>query len=147
MARTRLARLGIVGLLATALFGGALGLVAPASAGGGTTAAGSAAAGDAVARALPVRNLNDKLVQKPRGLFLKGNVNPGYGKKVVVLVRAKCEDCKFKKFGKTKTNKAGKFTFRLSAPRKGSWYWKAYAKKSGGYGKSWSNYVYRTYRI
>ncbi len=147
MARAGVSRLGIVGLVATALFGGVLGLVGPASAGASSTVAGVAVAADSVARALPKRNLNDKLVQKPRGLFMKGNVAPGYGKKVIVLQRAKCKTCKFKKYDTTRTDKAGKFSFRLGAPAKGAWFWKAFAAKQGGYGKSWSNYIYKTYRL
>lgn len=147
MARAGVTRLGIVGLVATALFGGAVGLVGPASAGSGGTVVGAAVATNSAARALPKRNLNDKLVQKPRGLFLKGNVDPGYGNKVIVLQRATCKTCNFKKYGQTRTDKDGKFSFRLGAPSKGAWFWKAFAAKRGGYGKSWSNFIYKTYRI
>lgn len=158
MARAGVTRVGIVGLVATALLSGALGLVAPASAGGGSAVTGSVVAAEGMAaRALPVRDLNDKLVRKPRALFIKGNVNPGYGKKMIFIVRSKCGGCtpgvqdgldrNYKKVAKVRTDKAGKFKFRMSAPSRGVWFWKAYAKKSGGYGKSWSNYIYSTYRI
>jgi hypothetical protein len=135
-------------LVATALFGGVLGLVGPASAGSFDSGdAGTAVVADSAARALPKRNLNDKLVQKPRGLFMKGNVDPGYGKKPIVLLRAKCKTCAFKRYSQTRTDKEGKFSFRLGAPAKGAWFWKAFAKKQGNYGKSWSNFIYKTYRI
>ncbi len=98
------------------------------------------------AKALPLRDLNDKLVQKPRGLFIKGNVNPGWGKKPVVIQKATCKTCAFKKVGQARTNKAGKWSYKLSAPAKGNWYWKGFVKKAQGYGKSPTNFIYKTWR-
>ncbi len=134
------------GLLAVSLVGAmlaALTLMSPASA---TSGASVQQPSSIQAKALPKRNLHDKLKQKPRGLFLKGNVSPGYGKKPIVIQKAKCKSCAFKKVAKVRTNKDGKWSFKLSAPARGYWYWKAFAKKSGNYGKSPSNFVYKTWR-
>lgn len=123
----------------------ALSLLSPASATGSSGASVSAPSSIA-AKALPTRNLHDKLKQKPRGLFIKGNVSPGYGHKKIVIQKAKCKTCAFKKVAKVRTNKAGKWSYKLSAPANGYWYWKAFAKKSGNYGKSPSNNIYKTWR-
>ena len=77
---------------------------------------------------------------------MKGNVNPGWGHKLVVIQRATCKTCAFKKVAKVRTNKAGKWRYRLSAPAKGNWYWKGFVKKSGSYGKSPTNFIYKTWR-
>lgn len=148
MIHSRVAKSGpglwIVTLLVSALIG-ALGFVSPATA-AGASGASVAQPSSIQAKALPKRNLHDKLKQKPRGLFMKGNVSPGYGHKQIVIQKAKCKTCAFKKVAKVRTNKAGKWSYKLSAPAKGYWYWKAFAKKSGNYGKSPSNFIYKTWR-
>jgi hypothetical protein len=129
------------------------GMMSGASSGAGTKSVQGRPHGSAArvhvgvsAKALPKRNLHDKLKEKASGLFIKGNVEPGWNNKNVLIHKATCKTCAFKRVGKARTNSEGKWKFRLSAPRKGNWFWKGFVKKAGAYGKSPTNYIYRTWR-
>ncbi|MFZ2504032.1 MAG: hypothetical protein WAW88_15330 [Nocardioides sp.] len=104
------------------------------------------AAAPSASKALPLRNLNDKLVRRGGKLIMHGKVRPAYKRKIIVIQRAKCDGCTFRKVDRVRTNSRSVFNYRMSAPRSGSWYYRAFAKKQGGYAKSWTNYVYQTYR-
>lgn len=90
------------------------------------------------------RNLRDKKVSHGQKFFIKGNVNPKAGK--VFVERKLSKHGKWKRFTKVRTKK-GKFTVRLPLPARGHrWYFRAYVPAAGGLEKSFSNYVYYTYR-
>jgi len=77
---------------------------------------------------------------------LKGNVDPGWNNKFVVIKKAKCDTCKFKREAKTRTNSKGKWRYLLDAPARGCWFWKGFVKKAGQYGRSQTNFIYATWR-
>lgn len=90
------------------------------------------------------RDLRDKKVSHGQKFFIKGNVNPKAGK--VFVERKLSKHGKWKRLTKLRT-KNGKFTVRLPLPARGHrWYFRAYVPASGGFEKSFSNYIYYTYR-
>lgn len=99
------------------------------------------------AKALPKRNLNDRLVQRNGKLFMRGKVSPAYKKRIIVVQRKTCKSCSWKRVARVRTNSKSVFIYQMGAPRRGNWFFRAYAPKFNGYGKSWSNYIYKTYRI
>jgi len=119
-----------------------LGAGSPADAKVAATKSGATVA----AKALPKRNLNDTLVHKNNRLFMKGKVDPSYKHRLVVIQRRDCKSCDWHRVARVTTNSYSRFSYELGAPKKGSWFYRAFAKKYNGYGKSWSTYVYRTYQ-
>lgn len=79
-------------------------------------------------------------------IVFKGNVNPGYGGKVVFLQRKTCKSCTWKAFDKTRTAGNGAWSFVVPAPRTGSWYFRAKASESTKFVTSYSP-VLRTFRL
>jgi hypothetical protein len=69
-------------------------------------------------------------------IVFKGNVNPGYGHKVVKLQRKTCKSCAWKSFDKEKTASNGSWSFVTPTPRNGSWYYRTVAKGSTKFVKS-----------
>jgi hypothetical protein len=147
MERASSARLGMTGLMASVVLATSLGLFSPVFAATGPVSPMSvveSTKGFVALKVLPKRNLNDRLVSRQGRAIIRGNVNPGWAKKFVIIQRATCDGCKFRKFDKVRTNKYGGWKYRLSAPAKGSWYWKGYVKKTERYGKSQTNFIYET---
>lgn len=97
---------------------------------------------------LPSRNVTSKVVKVKGHLVFKGHVSDNYNRKQVIIQRATCKPpkCNFKTYTTTKTSAAGKYDARVGAPAKGSWYFRAKVKASGGFATSYSG-VWRTYRI
>lgn len=77
-----------------------------------------------------MRDMNATYVPKGKNVVYKGNVNPGYGHKVVKLQRKTCKSCAWRAYGKTRTAANGAWKFRVGGPRKGSWYYRANAPKN-----------------
>lgn|GEM_PF-4866822 len=96
----------------------------------------------------PARNVSSKVVKVKGHLVLKGHVSGNYNRKQVIIQRATCKPpkCDFKTYSTTKTTNAAKYSARVGAPAKGSWYFRAKVKASGGYATSYSG-VWRTYRL
>lgn len=94
-----------------------------------------------------MRDLNSKYSQKGNKLIFKGKVTPKWSKKKVILERSNSKDGKYKKVKTGKTNKKGKWSFRLGAPRKGEWWYRAYVPAKKGYAKSLSHILVNTYTI
>jgi hypothetical protein len=69
-------------------------------------------------------------------IVFKGNVNPGYGHKVVKLQRRTCKSCAWKAFDKEKTASNGSWSFVTPTPRNGSWYYRTVAKGNTAFVKS-----------
>lgn len=114
----------------------------------GPVALTSSASAMEEARALPKREISSSVVDKRNKLFLKGNVNPGWAGKPVIIQKKNCkgERCNWFGYTSVKTNEKGGFRARITAPRKGYSYWRAKVKKAGGYGTSYSS-VWRTYTV
>ncbi|MCB0908984.1 MAG: hypothetical protein KDB63_17910 [Nocardioidaceae bacterium] len=96
----------------------------------------------------PARNVTSKVVKVKGHLVFKGHVSDGYNRKQVIIQRATCKPpkCNFKTYKTTKTSKAGKYSARIGAPARGSWYFRAKVKAAGGFATSYSG-VWRTYRL
>ena len=93
-----------------------------------------------------MRDLNATDVKKDGRLLFKGKVTPKWNKKKIVLERKTSKKGKYKVVKRAKTNKKGKWSFRLSAPRKGSWYYRAWVPGRNGFVKSYSHIYVETYR-
>lgn len=77
-------------------------------------------AGESVPMVAPVTR---KVVFKnPKGTVIKGKVTPSYGKKKIKVQKKVGK--KWKKYKTFKTTKAGKYRFKLPAPRRGKWQWR-----------------------
>ena len=93
-----------------------------------------------------MRDLNAVDLKKGGKLIFKGKVTPKWGKKKIVLERKTSKKGKYKVVNKAKTNKLGGWSFRLSAPRKGSWYYWAWVPAKNGFVKSYSHIYVKTYK-
>jgi hypothetical protein len=85
------------------------------------------------------KKLTAKIVKRRSGkLILTGVIRPKKGPVVIQKAtncNAKKGTCNFKKFGKSKINKKGRYTKRVYAPRNGAWAWRA--KKKGTVSEVW----------
>ena len=134
------------GLVVTAL----VGLAPMATASAAEAAEASVVQRAAVSQAAetkPKRTVSSKIVQTERNtLVFKGNVSPGHARKPVFIQKRNCwkKKCAWYLHKKVKTNKKGGFSSPVTAPRKGSDYWRAKVRAHGGYGTSYSR-AWRTY--
>jgi hypothetical protein len=138
----------LTGLIAVTLLG-----VAPVSLAAGSASAGTPSAAQATsasrstsARALPRREITSKVLRvRGNNLRFKGNVSPGHVNKSVFIMKRDCiRRCQWHVFNKVKTDRDGRFRSPISAPRRGSDYFRAMVKKHGGYARSYSD-IWRTF--
>lgn len=137
----------LTGLVAFALLGlTPLALTAPANAARAEALRVAAARPAAPAgRALPTRDLHDRIVQPSRHkLIFKGRVDPGHGP--VVIQKKACRACKWHRYQVVTTDDDSRWRVRIYAPRHGYWFWRGFVKAYGGYAKSWTD-VWRTYTV
>lgn len=86
-----------------------------------------------------MRDFNAKVVEKTRYAVLKGNINPGWGHKVVHWQKKTCKTCKWKTVGKDRAGKDGEWSFRGAyAPVGKQWYFRATLDKTKDFVKSYS---------
>jgi hypothetical protein len=113
----------------------------------GSTALGSwddsYVAGESAIMSAPVtRNV---VLKNPRGTLIKGKVTPDYNRKPITV--KKLVGKKWKKYKTFKTSRAGKYGFKLPAPRRGKWKWMITVKGDANF-VAWSTvgttYSYRT---
>ncbi len=105
-------------------------------------------AGAAVAtQGAPARTVGAEVVQVRRHLVMQGKVSDDYANKLVYIQKKTCKAarCPWKNFAKVRTNANSKYKHGITAPRRGSWYWRAKVKASGGFAESYSS-VWRTFR-
>ncbi len=98
--------------------------------------------GESAVMSAPVtRNV---VLKNPTTTLLKGKVSPDYGKKKIKVQKKVGK--KWKKFRTYKTTAAGKFRFKLPAPRRGKWQWQITVPGNAQY-TTWSTvgttYSYR----
>lgn len=96
----------------------------------------------------PARKVTSKVDTVKGRLVFKGHVSGDYNRKQVIIQRATCKPpkCDFKTYSTTKTTKTAKYSARVGAPAKGSWFFRAKVKASGGFATSYSG-MWRTYRL
>lgn len=63
-----------------------------------------------------MRDFNASKVTKGRRIWLKGDVNPGWGKRKVILQRKTCGSCNWKKVRQQRTTASGGFKLRAAYP-------------------------------
>lgn len=63
-----------------------------------------------------MRDFNAVLVKKERYALFKGNINPGWGKKVVRWERKTCKSCSWKKVDQQRSGDNGSWSFRGNYP-------------------------------
>lgn len=103
--------------------------------------------GSEMTRAVSVmRDLNAQELEKGNRLYFKGNVDPGWGGKVIKLQRKTCKSCAWKAYDKQLTGSTGSWKFRVGAPRTGSWYFRAKVAGTTDFITSYSA-VLRTYML
>jgi hypothetical protein len=93
-----------------------------------------------------MRDLNAVTTDKNSKLLFKGKVAPKWAKKKIVLERKTSKKAKWKVVTQARTNKKSAWSFRLGAPRKGSWYYRAWVPGKNGFIKSYSHIEVRTYK-
>ena len=72
-----------------------------------------------------MRALNARDLERRGKVYLKGNVDPGWGNKPIVLQRKTCKSCNWKSYDKARTSSTGGWKFHTPVPRKGSWWYRA----------------------
>lgn len=99
---------------------------------------------DASAKALPRREMHDKVTQPSRHkLIFSGRVDPGHGP--VIIEKRTCKTgCPWKKVDQVKTDQDSRWRVRIYAPRRGAWFYRGFVAAYGGYAKSMTG-VWRTY--
>lgn len=88
---------------------------------------GSAVAADDRAE----RNMADKKKHKKNGSWvIRGTATPEAGEKPIIVKRKKCKSCDWKRHGKVRTKKTGRYNIKLTFPKssKPTWYWKGVLK-------------------
>lgn len=70
------------------------------------------------------RNPRAKLVDSGRYVYAKGDVNPGWARRNVIIQRANCDGCGWSNYRTVRTNGYGQFSVRVTAPRTGRHYWR-----------------------
>lgn len=126
-------------------FGGGTVMVTPP--GGGSQVPVTFAPTTGAAKVMRVaRRLNDEI--RSSTLTLRGKVAPRYARKNVIIERKTCQKgCKWQRWATVKTNRKSRWSKKLAAPSSGTWYWRAYTPKSTKFIKSYSDFVYKTYRF
>lgn len=94
------------------------------------------------------RDLGARAVEpRPGAHYLKGNVNPGWGNKVIRLERKKCKGCAWTVYSKQRTTSTGGYRFAVGFPRSGTWFYRTSVPATTTHLKSTSGvfraYVYR----
>ena len=91
----------------------------------------------------PARRVDSEVVWRSGRLYLRGDV-ADYSRGVVMVQRKRCEGCGWKRHEVVTTGRYGWFRSRISAPAKGSDWWRVRVRASGRYVTSYSA-VWETY--
>lgn len=93
------------------------------------------------------RDLNATDVEpKPNKFFVKGNVNPGWGNKVIRLERKTCKKCAWKVYSKQRTTRTGGYRFPIAFPSSGEWFYRVVVPATTTHLKSTSQ-VFRAWVV
>lgn len=92
-----------------------------------------------------MRDLGAREPRVGRRIVWKGNVDPGWGNRSIVLQRRTCRSCAWKDHDRTRTKRNGSWTVRVGAPAKGSWWFRTKVRRTEKFVTSYSA-VLRTYR-
>jgi hypothetical protein len=93
------------------------------------------------------RDLNATDVEpKPNKFFVKGNVNPGWGDKVITLERKTCKKCAWKVYSKQRTTRTGGYRFPIAFPSSGEWFYRVVVPATTTHLKSTSQ-VFRAWVV
>ena len=86
------------------------------------------------------RDLNARDVQPtPNRYFVKGNVDPGWGRKIVKFERKTCNKCSWKVYARQRTTRTGAYRFPVDFPRPGrAWFYRVVVPKTTSHIKSTS---------
>lgn len=115
--------------------------------GGGSSSGFTFASSDASKGIKVYRDLHDKKQEKGDKFVVKGKVSPSWAKKKVLVERRTTEHGKWSRFKTLRTDGRSTYSLRLPLPPRGHrWYFKLSVQKSAHLEKSYSNYVYYTYR-
>ena len=100
-------------------------------------------AGESAVMAAPVTR--SVVLKNPKNTLIKGKVTPDYNRKPIKVHKKVGK--KWKKYKAFKTSKAGKYSFKLPAPRRGKWKWRISVKGDANF-TGWSTvgttYSYRS---
>ena len=91
----------------------------------------------------PHRRVTSEVVWRSGQLYLRGDVED-YSRGLVLVQRKRCEGCDWKRHEVVTSGRYGWFRSRISAPAKGSDWWRVRVRASAGYVTSYSA-VWETY--
>ena len=140
MTRTLARALGAAALavsLTTAGSTGAVGVPAGTGAGDAPSYRAVGPVGEPLPTIAPTRSIRSQVVWRNGRLYLRGHVEDYSGRQVAVQ-RQRCETCRWRPHDVVRTGRRGWFRSTISAPRRGSTFWRATVEASGGYTRSYS---------
>jgi hypothetical protein len=70
-----------------------------------------------------MRDFNARLVEKASGVYLRGNVNPGWGHRTVTWQRRTCSTCAWRRVDRARTSRTGAWGFQGAFPPHGRTWW------------------------
>ena len=96
-----------------------------------------------------MRDFNAEVVEKKQHAVLKGNINPGWGNKVVRWQKRTCATCRWRTIDKARAGKHGAWRFTGGYPPLGErWYFRATLDGTDDFVRSWSStLVTRTTKV
>lgn len=92
------------------------------------------------------RNPHAKAFKRGGKIYTKGNVDPGWGKKKIIIQRKTSAKGKWRAYKKVRTARKGAFQARLTSPRTGSWYYRIVVPGSGARWNRGTDGGWRVYR-
>lgn len=97
-------------------------------------------------RAIAVsRDPNGRVAQPGGRLIFRGNVDPGFARRYVVVQTRKCSRCAWRTYKRVKTTATGAYRTGIFAPRSGRMYWRSKVRGTSpafttGYSEVWYTY-------
>ena len=76
-------------------------------------------------RAKGSRHLHSKGVKSGSRLYYRGNVDPGWGRKPVIIQKKNCKSCGWHGYKTVRTSRTGGYSARIYAPSRGRWYFRS----------------------
>ncbi|RYP84253.1 hypothetical protein EKO23_16480 [Nocardioides guangzhouensis] len=110
---------------------------------GGTSRAYAGSESGTSPRLKGSRNPGGRVVTSHGRLYYRGDVNPGWGRKVVTIQKKSCASCAWRKYKSVRTSRNGSYSVRVGAPRRGKWFWRSTVAAASprfvrGYGNLWT---------
>ncbi|UMG94469.1 hypothetical protein [Nocardioides sp. TF02-7] len=91
------------------------------------------------------RNLRGQIVERDGGARYIGRVTPGWTRKPVTIQRKTCRTCAWRTYATVRTDGKGRYAVAVTAPDKGSWFWRSAVRATrprfvAGHGNVWRTF-------